>query len=144
MPSKARSANWFALTAYAEVVTVASLKWNSKISLSAPPATLNDGCGSWLRPKSILKPTSYSSKTPSDGSKVISRPLRRSLLFLPLDPRSKLSHSGLAAVTDILQQNLLYRRNPPLPRLYDYGTRNSRNFLQFVSLKKCLREPNVP
>jgi hypothetical protein len=63
MRSKARSANWRALT-------VASLKWNCKISLSAPPAISNDGCGSWPKPTSILKSTFYSSETSSKGSKV--------------------------------------------------------------------------
>jgi hypothetical protein len=44
--------------------------WNRKISLSAPPAISNDGCGSWPRPTSILNSTFYSSETSSKGSKV--------------------------------------------------------------------------
>src|SRR5258708_19119927 len=106
MLSKARLVNWRVHTAYAAAVTVASLKWNCKISLSALPATLNGGCGWSRRPNLPLKSTCCSAKTSCKESKLsVGYAGWFESLLLP-DSRSKLSSSSLTAVTSVLQKNL--------------------------------------
>jgi hypothetical protein len=77
MLSKARSANWLALTAYAEAVTEASLKRNCQIFFR----TACNVKRSWWRSELTLKSISYFSKTSLERIQGVCGLLRLNLNF---------------------------------------------------------------